>query len=180
MGFADLFCAASMPVLKVLIVTALGSFLALDSIDILGQSTRKQINNVSLIKYLSFGLWYICLTKLGPLWTDCVLCVQSGTCRQQPGKYNHIRKHHLIVNNLFIFPWFKFNVLCSIYNKKVLENYRWFMPINILITFIIGTALGWVLVIIAKPPQHLKGLVLGSCAAGNLYPIHKHKLNPRR
>uniref|UniRef100_A0A251TPI5 Uncharacterized protein n=1 Tax=Helianthus annuus TaxID=4232 RepID=A0A251TPI5_HELAN len=30
MGFLDLFCAASMPVLKVLIVTALGSFLALD------------------------------------------------------------------------------------------------------------------------------------------------------
>ncbi|GKE33976.1 putative reverse transcriptase domain-containing protein, partial [Tanacetum coccineum] len=46
MGFLDLFSAASMPVLKVLIVTALGSYLALDSIDILGQSTRKQINNI--------------------------------------------------------------------------------------------------------------------------------------
>lgn len=50
MGFGDLFTAASMPVLKLLIVTALGSFLALDSIDILGQSTRKEVNNVSLNK----------------------------------------------------------------------------------------------------------------------------------
>nr|GEZ29229.1 auxilin-like protein [Tanacetum cinerariifolium] len=39
MGFLDLFSAASMPILKVLIVTALGSYLALDSIDILGQNT---------------------------------------------------------------------------------------------------------------------------------------------
>lgn len=49
MGFLDLFCAASMPVLKVLIVTALGLFLALDSINILGQTTRKNVNEVSLI-----------------------------------------------------------------------------------------------------------------------------------
>ncbi|MFS7955178.1 hypothetical protein Hanom_Chr07g00639571 [Helianthus anomalus] len=47
MGFLDLFRAASMPVLQVLIVTALGSFLALESINILGESTRKQLNNVS-------------------------------------------------------------------------------------------------------------------------------------
>ncbi|KAI3798691.1 hypothetical protein L1987_33969 [Smallanthus sonchifolius] len=46
MGFLDLFCAASMPVLKVLIVTALGSFLALDSINTLGQTTRKHVNEI--------------------------------------------------------------------------------------------------------------------------------------
>ncbi|KAJ0464308.1 putative membrane transport protein [Helianthus annuus] len=85
-----------MPVLKVLIVTALGSFLALDSINILGQSSRKHINEVS-----------------------------STTG-------------------------------------------RWFMPVNILLTFVIGSMLGWLLLIIARPPQHLKGLIIGTCAAGNL------------
>ncbi|CAK9147671.1 unnamed protein product, partial [Ilex paraguariensis] len=42
----------------------------------------------------------------------------------------------------------------------------WYMPFNVLLTFIIGSALGWILVKITRAPQHLKGLVLGSCAAG--------------
>lgn len=43
---------------------------------------------------------------------------------------------------------------------------RWFMPINILITFIIGSLLGWILVVITRAPPHLRGLVVGCCAAG--------------
>ncbi|KAI7750228.1 hypothetical protein M8C21_027764 [Ambrosia artemisiifolia] len=116
MGFVDLFSAASMPVLKVLIVTALGSFLALDSVDILGQSTRKQVN-------------------------DIVFFVFTPS---------------LVGSNLA--KTITFESIISM----------WFMPVNILLTYIIGSALGWVLLIITKPPQHLKGLILGSCAAGNL------------
>ncbi|CAL0318597.1 unnamed protein product [Lupinus luteus] len=44
----------------------------------------------------------------------------------------------------------------------------WFMPLNVLFTYIIGTALGWILIKITKVPHHLQGLVLGCCAAGNL------------
>ncbi|XP_054807056.1 protein PIN-LIKES 1-like isoform X4 [Prosopis cineraria] len=45
----------------------------------------------------------------------------------------------------------------------------WFMPLNILLTFIIGSALGWLLIKITRAPRHLHGLVLGCCsAAGNL------------
>lgn len=40
------------------------------------------------------------------------------------------------------------------------------MPVNILLTFIVGSALGWVLVKITKTPEHMHGLVIGSCAAG--------------
>lgn len=40
------------------------------------------------------------------------------------------------------------------------------MPFNILITFVIGSALGWLLVKLTRAPQHLRGLVLGCCAAG--------------
>ncbi|XP_054807057.1 protein PIN-LIKES 1-like isoform X5 [Prosopis cineraria] len=44
----------------------------------------------------------------------------------------------------------------------------WFMPLNILLTFIIGSALGWLLIKITRAPRHLHGLVLGCCSAGNL------------
>ncbi|KMT09334.1 hypothetical protein BVRB_6g134290 [Beta vulgaris subsp. vulgaris] len=44
----------------------------------------------------------------------------------------------------------------------------WFMPVNILITFVIGSALGWILIKITKAPHNLHGLVIGCCAAGNL------------
>lgn len=41
------------------------------------------------------------------------------------------------------------------------------MPINILITFIVGSVLGWVVNLLTRPPPHLRGLVIGCCAAGN-------------
>lgn len=40
------------------------------------------------------------------------------------------------------------------------------MPVNILLTFIIGSALGWILVKITRTPKHLHGLVIGCCSAG--------------
>ena len=52
MGLLDLFFVASMPVIRVLLLTALGSFLALDRIDILGDVVRKQLNTVSCYLFL--------------------------------------------------------------------------------------------------------------------------------
>ncbi|CAN1349093.1 Protein PIN-LIKES 1 [Linum perenne] len=46
--------------------------------------------------------------------------------------------------------------------------FLWFMPLNILFTFIIGSLLGCLLIRITDPPRALRGLVLGCCAAGNL------------
>lgn len=43
----DLFTASSAPVVKVLLVTALGSYLAVDRVNILGDEARKHLNNVS-------------------------------------------------------------------------------------------------------------------------------------
>ena len=45
---------------------------------------------------------------------------------------------------------------------------RWFMPVNVLLTFIIGSLLGWIVIVITKPPSHLRGLIVGCCAAGSL------------
>ena len=47
MELMQLFVTASIPVLKVLLITALGLYLALDRVNILGEVTRKNLNTVS-------------------------------------------------------------------------------------------------------------------------------------
>jgi len=49
MEFWKLFVVALMPVLKVLLITALGTILAINRFHILGENTRKNLNTVSLI-----------------------------------------------------------------------------------------------------------------------------------
>jgi hypothetical protein len=47
------------------------------------------------------------------------------------------------------------------------------MPVNILLTFIVGSIFGWILLLLTRPPPHLRGLTVGFCAAGNFeYSIH--------
>ncbi|KAI8549226.1 hypothetical protein RHMOL_Rhmol06G0009800 [Rhododendron molle] len=116
MKLLDLFVAASIPVVKVLLVTAVGSFLALDHINILGEDTRKHMNN---------NVFYVFNPAL------------VGS-----------------------------NLAQTITYESLVE--LWFMPVNILITFIIGSALGWAVNQITRAPTHLRGLVIGCCAAGNL------------
>ncbi|KAK2988176.1 hypothetical protein RJ640_020658 [Escallonia rubra] len=65
MGLLDLFVAASIPVLKVLLVTALGSFIALDHINILGDDARKHVNNTTFTANL-FSARPEALTELKP------------------------------------------------------------------------------------------------------------------
>ncbi|KAG0542554.1 hypothetical protein BDA96_02G114200 [Sorghum bicolor] len=43
----------------------------------------------------------------------------------------------------------------------------WFMPVNIGIAFLAGGALGWVAVLVLRPPPQLRGLVIASCSAAN-------------
>ncbi|XP_058220490.1 protein PIN-LIKES 4-like isoform X2 [Rhododendron vialii] len=116
MKLLDLFVAASIPVIKVLLLTALGSFLALDHINILGEDTRKHMNSI---------VFYVFNPAL------------VGS-----------------------------NLAQTITYGSLVE--LWFMPVNILITFIIGSALGWAVNQITRAPTHLRGLVIGCCAAGNL------------
>jgi hypothetical protein len=47
MGFVQLLYVASLPVIKVLLITALGLFLAIDQIDVLGADARSKVNNVN-------------------------------------------------------------------------------------------------------------------------------------
>lgn len=44
----------------------------------------------------------------------------------------------------------------------------WFMPVNVAFTFLIGGILGWIVVKVLRPKPHLEGLIIATCASGNL------------
>lgn len=117
MEFLKLFIVALMPVLKVLLITVLGTFLALDRFDILSRETARK--NLNTIVFFVFAPALVC-----------------GSLAE------------------------------TVTSKSIVT--LWFMPLNVLITFIIGAALGWLVVKLMRVPHHLQGLVLGCCAAGNL------------
>lgn len=56
MGVLDLFVASTMSVLNVLILTALGAFLALEPVGLLGEDARLHVNNVLYINITPFSL----------------------------------------------------------------------------------------------------------------------------
>lgn len=116
MGLLNLLLISSIPIVKVMLISGLGSYLALDHIDILGDSARKHLNKLVFYVY-NPALVFSNLAQT--LTLDSILLL-------------------------------------------------WFMPCNILLTFILGSALGYVLTKLTKAPTHLKGLIIGSCAAGNL------------
>lgn len=116
MGLKDLFIASSIPVLKVLIVTGVGSFIATEHVGLLGEAARTHFNNMTFF----------------------------------------------VFNPSLVYT----NLAETITFERMLS--LWFMPLNIFFTFLFGSALGWVVIQITKPPSHLKGLILGCCSAGNL------------
>ncbi|KAG5060873.1 hypothetical protein AAZX31_01G143400 [Glycine max] len=116
MGLVELFGVASMPVIKVLLITAVGLLLALDNVNLLGKDARIQVNHL----------------------------------------VHYVFNPALVGGNLADTITFENVVLL------------WFMPVNILLTFIIGSALGWILIKLTRAPKHLEGLIMGVCSAGNL------------
>ncbi|KAK4583677.1 hypothetical protein RGQ29_021700 [Quercus rubra] len=116
MEFLDLFIVALMPVLKTLLITAVGLLLAIDRIGLLGPEGRHHLNNIVFFVFTPA----------------------------------------LMVSNLS--ETITFSSMVTL----------WFMPVNILLTFIIGSVLAWILVKITRTPKHLHGLVIGCCSAGNL------------
>ncbi|KAK4847745.1 hypothetical protein QYF36_005415 [Acer negundo] len=116
MEFLDLFFMALMPVLKVLLVTAVGLYLATERVNLLGANARQHLNG--LVFYVFFP------ALIGANLADTITLESLVTL--------------------------------------------WFMPVNILLTFLIGSALGWILVKVTGTPKHLQGLVIGCSSAGNV------------
>jgi hypothetical protein len=52
MKLLQLFITASIPVLKTLLITALGSYLATERVDVLGEDARKHLNSVCALLFL--------------------------------------------------------------------------------------------------------------------------------
>lgn len=44
--------------------------------------------------------------------------------------------------------------------------HRWFMPINIAITFVVGGTFGWLAVKMLNPEPYLQDLIIAMCSAG--------------
>ncbi|XP_020591416.1 protein PIN-LIKES 3-like [Phalaenopsis equestris] len=116
MGLWDIFVTASMPVMNVLLLTAVGSIYATNRVGILCQDTRKHLNNV---------VFYI---------------------------FNPA----LVASNL--------SQTFSLDSMILL----WFMPINLVLNSLVGSALGWILIQITKAPKRLRAVILASCSAGNV------------
>ncbi|KAK8947439.1 hypothetical protein KSP39_PZI006599 [Platanthera zijinensis] len=116
MDVYGLFIAAWIPVLKMLLVTGVGSFLATDFIALFTKEAGQHLNNV---------VYYV----LNP---------------------------SLVANNL-----------SQTFTMERVTS-TWFMPVNIILTFVVGSAFGWILNKITKAPPQLKPILLGCCASGNL------------
>ncbi|KAM5574008.1 protein PIN-LIKES 3-like [Rosa sericea] len=116
MKLFQLFITASIPVLKTLLITALGSYLATERVNILGEDSRKHLNSV---------VFFVFNPAL------------VGSSLAQTITYDSMIK-------------------------------LWFMPVNVLMTFIVGSIFGWILILLTRTPPHLRGLTVGCCAAGNL------------
>ncbi|KAL9303609.1 hypothetical protein ACSQ67_020872 [Phaseolus vulgaris] len=98
MEFWKLFVVALMPVLKVLLITALGTILAINRFHILGENTRKNLNT---LVYFVFDPALVCSSLAETITLRSVVIL-------------------------------------------------WFMPVNILLTFVIGSLLGFLLVKLTK------------------------------
>ncbi|KAJ7521297.1 hypothetical protein O6H91_19G046500 [Diphasiastrum complanatum] len=57
------------------------------------------------------------------------------------------------------------NLALSITWEKMIA--WWYIPINVLMSFLIGGSIGFVVVKICKPPPHLRRLIIACCATGN-------------
>ncbi|KAK9928514.1 hypothetical protein M0R45_025646 [Rubus argutus] len=111
-----LFLTASIPVLESFLITVLGSYLALDRVNILGQDSRKHLNTI---------VFYV--------FTPAMIAA---------------------------------NLAETITYDSMIK--LWFMPVNMLLIYIVGSIFGWILIKLTRPPPHLRGLILGCCAAGNM------------
>lgn len=64
MRLLDLFITSSIPVAKILLITGIGFYLALDQVNILNQDARKQLNNVSFFRHITIHRFWLIYCSL--------------------------------------------------------------------------------------------------------------------
>ncbi|XVF23416.1 hypothetical protein REPUB_Repub13aG0036000 [Reevesia pubescens] len=75
--------------------------------------------------------------------------------------------HHL--NNIVFYVVSPALAASSLAESITIKSFitLWFMPVNLLLTFVIGSILAWLLIKITRTPKHLQGIIIGCCSAGN-------------
>lgn len=113
MGLRDLFVTASLPVLNVLLVTAVGSISATSRVAILGEIARKNLNNVSN----EFGFLFFLTSLINALiryFVGCLLRIQSSSQCSKLSTDNYARENAFIVSSVFFF----FLIVCSVNDEE--------------------------------------------------------------
>ncbi|KAK2391374.1 hypothetical protein P8452_28492 [Trifolium repens] len=109
------------------------------------------------------------LVALAPVMNTLIIAVIGAILAlDNIGILRKNTKKHLNIMVYFVFtPAFLYSCLSKIITLRSLVM-LWFLPLNILLRYIIGIGLAWILAKITRVPRHLHGLVMASCAAGNL------------
>ncbi|XVE68779.1 hypothetical protein DITRI_Ditri09bG0097500 [Diplodiscus trichospermus] len=70
---------------------------------------------------------------------------------------------------LVFYVFFPALIGCSLADTMTVKDLAtwWFMPLNIIISCVIGSGLGWILVMITRTPRHLRGIVIACSSAAN-------------
>ncbi|XP_038980978.1 protein PIN-LIKES 1-like [Phoenix dactylifera] len=115
------------------------------------------------------GLFNLFITASVPVLNVLLLTgVGSITATRRIGILGKDATKHL--NNVVFFVFNPALVATNLSQTITLESMvlLWFMPVNLLLNFVIGSALGWVVIQITNAPTHLRGVILASCSAGNV------------
>lgn len=120
-------------------------------------------------RYLNMNFLKLFLVALAPVLNTLFIAIIGAVLAlDNIGILTKNAKKHLNIIVYFVFtPALLYSSLAKTITLKSLIM-LWFMPLNILLRYIIGTTLAWILTKITRVPRHLHGLVMGCCAAGNL------------
>lgn len=115
------------------------------------------------------GLWNLFVSASVPVLNLLrTIAVGSFLATDRVGILDEETRKRLNLVVFYVFnPTLVYTSLSSTITFKEMVS-LWFMPLNIILTFILGSMLGWVVIQITRTPSHLRGLVLGCCSAGDL------------
>lgn len=168
MGFWTLFEVASMPVLQVLIISLLGAYMATEYCNLLPSGARRSLNRVCCFKFKYNSARFRLILKV--CWVAickcrlCLWCLHLPSCLQVWPRLSHLMTSFpgmLHSYQIVLFSWiFRIHEVWS-------SIFRWFMIVNVGLTFLFGSILGWIVVKLLKPKPYQEGLVIATCSSGN-------------
>ncbi|KAK7360383.1 hypothetical protein VNO77_02373 [Canavalia gladiata] len=118
----------------------------------------------------SMGFWKLFLVALEPVLETLLVTLLGLLIATERFDFLRGVDAKNCLNNLVYYIFTPALLVADLAETITLDRLAemWFMLVNILLTFVVGTILGWMLNKIARTPEHLRGLVNGCCSIGNL------------